>query len=547
MFESLATQFQKKAVGRLIHNTKRVLGWEKLIEDISNVLWNKSYAKNPQGERVLIFTYKWWAPHLAAEAVIGKALELRGARATFFVCDHPKQACDNFRMERNRYLTCAQCLFSLDSFLEATQFDTVTVNQYRRPEDDQRIADVVKSDDLDVLRKLKFDGISVGVAAESSTLRYLRINSLFTKPEESRPVLKMYLKNALETYFVCKRMFESKMFDRILLQCGKSCTESVMVELATRFGIPYVTYDFGHILGTMMFSVNESISDTNIIHLWNAWRNRSLNERENRQLDQYMNDRRYGRHSIINQWPDPKFVEQPFNVAETHAKGGRVYVLFSNVAWDTAASGIPAAFPSMFDWLEETIRFFEKREQDQLIIRIHPAEVQMKGTARDRVDDFIHKRFPNLPPNIRVVAPEDKLSSYSIIPIADIILIYTTTIGMESAILGKAVITAAQTHYANHGFTIDSRSREDYFSALVDLKRLSEFNNNASIVALARKYAYLFFFKQMLPFPYVEFEGPKYLPRLRLKEWDDLAPGRDPHLDSICDGILHLKPIFVTE
>jgi hypothetical protein len=220
---------------------------------------------------------------------------------------------------------------------------------------------------------------------------------------------------------------------------------------------------------------------------------------------------------------------------------------FRDVAWDTAASGIRAAFPSMFDWLEETIHFFEKREQDLLIIRVHPAEIQMKGTARDRVDDFIRKRFPSLPPHIRIVPPEDKLSSYSIIPIADVILIYTSTIGLESAILGKTVITAAQTHYADHGFTIDCRSLEEYSSALVDSKRLAEFNANAAVVALARKYAYLFFFKQMVPFPYVTFEGPKYLPRLKLNELDDLAPGRDPHLDAICEGILRLKPIFVAE
>ena len=57
-------------------------------------------------------------------------------------------------------------------------------------------------------------------------------------------------------------------------------------------------------------------------------------------------------------------------------------------------------------------------------------------------------------------------------------------------------------------------------------------------VTRARKYAYHFFFRRMIPISCI---GPaKGWPpyEIHLKSLDELLPGRDPGLETICDGIL---------
>ena len=50
--------------------------------------------------------------------------------------------------------------------------------------------------------------------------------------------------------------------------------------------------------------------------------------------------------------------------------------------WDAQLHYPANAFPSMLDWVLQTIRYFASRPDLQLLIRVHPAEI--RGTARSR-------------------------------------------------------------------------------------------------------------------------------------------------------------------
>jgi hypothetical protein len=58
----------------------------------------------------------------------------------------------------------------------------------------------------------------------------------------------------------------------------------------------------------------------------------------------------------------------------------------------------------------------------------------------------------------------------------------------------------------------------------------------------ARKYAYHFFFRRMIPIDQVEPTGGQPQFRLNLRTVDELGPGRGAGLDVICDGILRGTP-----
>jgi len=71
------------------------------------------------------------------------------------------------------------------------------------------------------------------------------------------------------------------------------------------------------------------------------------------------------------------------------------------------------------------------------------------------------------------------------------------------AMRGIPVIVAGKTHYRNRGFTHDPNTWVDYFKLLNRLLTcLRECRLQEDQVNLAWKYAYLFFFKYPLPFPW---------------------------------------------
>jgi capsule polysaccharide export protein KpsC/LpsZ len=122
------------------------------------------------------------------------------------------------------------------------------------------------------------------------------------------------------------------------------------------------------------------------------------------------------------------------------------------------------------------------------------------------------------------------------------VLVYTSTMGMEAALLGLRVIVAGQTHYRGKGFTDDPSSHEEFFELL---SHALEVDLDLSCrVELARRYAHSFFARSMLPFGLVS-EPVVNQPRYDFDALSDLLPGKDEILDKIGNGILKQSSFYL--
>ena len=123
----------------------------------------------------------------------------------------------------------------------------------------------------------------------------------------------------------------------------------------------------------------------------------------------------------------------------------------------------------------------------------------------------------------------------------DGVIIYGTKTGVELTSLGIPVIVAGEAWIRNKGVTTDATSAEDYFRILDRLpfgQRMS-----ADMITRARKYAYHFFFRRMIPVTRVAPTGlkdPQF--HIDVSRLEDLLPERDLGLDIICNGILKGTP-----
>ncbi len=107
--------------------------------------------------------------------------------------------------------------------------------------------------------------------------------------------------------------------------------------------------------------------------------------------------------------------------------------------------------------------------------------------------------------------------------------------------IGVPMIVAGEAWVRGKGYAIDVSSPQDYFRILDELP-LSE-PMTAERRDLADRYAYHFFFRRMIPLPFIRVWKTGHF-RAEIKGKDDLAPGRWPGLDTICNGILTGSPFI---
>jgi hypothetical protein len=177
-----------------------------------------------------------------------------------------------------------------------------------------------------------------------------------------------------------------------------------------------------------------------------------------------------------------------------------VVLLATNVLGDSLTLGRQLFSHNMAEWISRTVQYFAGVTDYQLVIRIHPGEALTHGQS---MADVVHQLLPQLPEHIHLIDAENKTNTYDLIEIADLGLVYTTTVGLEMAMSGLPVIVSGQTHYRNRGFTYDPDSWVSYLKLL---KKLLDdpkaYRLEKSQVEKAWSYAYHFFFVFPRPFPW---------------------------------------------
>jgi len=222
-----------------------------------------------------------------------------------------------------------------------------------------------------------------------------------------------------------------------------------------------------------------------------------------------------------------------------------IVTLFTNIFWDSQLYYRFKVFPDMLVWLFETIRFYEKRTDLQLVVRLHPAEMRSVWPTNQPIYPEIQKEFPALPANVKIVKPESKVSSYALGAMSRVALIYGARVGVELVMLGTPVIVAGEAFMRGKGFSYDPTTVEAYFSLLAqgaDLPAPTEEQR-----AQARKWYYHYFFRLMMPYPFYEGErgaNGHVRGRLTFESLRDLLPGKSAVLDRICEGIVDRRVPF---
>jgi Capsule polysaccharide biosynthesis protein len=509
--------------------------------------WDEARARARGGPRVLIATGVGGnANAVTLESLLAVALTLRGAEVHVLLCDRLLPACelaeatwfpDHRRFVRAGPQTslCHVCFAPARRAYAPLGLPVHLYGDLVTRAEQAEVDDLASGMRGVQMERYVCDGVAIGEHARAGAMRFYARGALDGEPH-AEAVLRRYFRAALLTSLAARRLFAATPFESVVSQHGIYVPQGVLGETARQAGVRVVNWNVAYRRRRFIFSHGDTYHRTIMTEPTATWEHLEWTPRLEGEVMAYLDSRRHGGRDWI--W----FHERPLeDVAEIAARLGVDFSrpcigMLTNVVWDAQIHYPQNAFPSMLDWTLQTIAYFEKRPELQLLVRAHPAEVRGTLPSRQPILAEIRRHFPTLPRNVFLIGPKDPISTYAAMLQCDAVLIYGTKTGVELSSQGIPVIVAGEAWLRGKGVTLDASSPEDYFRLLDELprgRRLPE-----AVVRRARTYAYHFFFRRMIPLEFVRpLDG--WLPyRLELERIEHCAPGRSVGLDVICDGIL---------
>jgi len=440
--------------------------------------------KSAQGKKVFVFaTLHYWIEHAA---LLSSALAALGHKVTLGYLPYAEwqSPINRFDLRRqNAYAT--KVLSQAESLFESVSFLTTRSLFTRVPDE---LVEIVKEVSLyDTQYTLQVEDVDL-----NDDLYKLRLER---NSEIARAVLG-YLK--------------SNRPDVVIVPNGTIQELGVVYRVARYLQIPVVTYEFSDQRQRVWLAQNGEVMRQETDKLWQAREGRSLSEEQFERMRELFMARQRGAlwENFARLWQDTPAEGGEKARAALGLDSRPVVLLATNVLGDSLTLGRQVFSQSMAEWISRTVQYFAGRPDVQFVIRVHPGEVLTHGRSMAEV---VREVLPTLPEHIRLIGPKDKVNTYDLIEVADLGLVYTTTVGLEMAMCGLPVIVTGQTHYRGRGFTYDPDSWVAYFKQLGQiLASPSAYRLSRAQVENSWEYAYRFFFEYPRPFPW-------HLVRL----WDD--------------------------
>lgn len=541
---------KREVASRSVH--KNFPDWAALL-GTESPLPNKSKRSARLPKVLLATSIGGDAPSATIESLLGVALALRGAVPEVLLCDSALPAClrgnvNNYPDEaefvragpKERY--CQGCFENSEGSFSSAEIAVHRYSNFISEKDRKTAAAISAETPFEEIANFHLEGMSVGEHAAAGALRFFARGTLEGEPN-GEVVLRRFFEAALLTTYAINALFEREKYDVVVFSHGIYIPLGIVGEVARKKGIRVVNWVTAYRKQRFIFSHGDTYHHTMISEPVKHWDDIPWTQSLEERTMAYLESRTQGTRDWI--WFHEKPEEEMAKIARELGldPGKPIIGLLTNVVWDAQLHFKANAFANMLDWIMETIKYFAERIELQLVIRVHPAEIRGTVKSRQRVMDEISKRFGTLPPNIFVIGPESPISTYAAMEACDSVIIYGTKTGVELIARGIPVIVAGEAWVRNKGLTSDANTQEEYFEILDRLpfgKRLAR-----ESVSRARKYAYHFFFRRMIPLPMViPNEGfPPF--KVSLKNGvSDLMPGSSLGLDVICQGILEGKPFI---
>lgn len=551
-------KFVPKKIKTILKNNFRIgpyPNWKAILKK-DNELWNERLAASKSGKRVLFATST--GGHRSGnitESALAASLIYRGVEADVLLCDRALPGCVlaeyQYVQEKNikKFITdgpagvglCEGCFTCADRM-----FKDIGVNIFyysKLVTSDQKNEALTISRDVlyKDIESYKYKNYNIGEHAMSGALRFLCIGELEGQ-SYAEEILRSYFYASLLTMFATEEIINKYNYECIVFFHGIYVPHGIIGEVARKNNVRVVNWNTAYRQKRFIFTHDDTYHQTMQHEPVSNWEDIDWTDDLEDQIMSYLESRESGSRDWqqFNENANPSLDAAIKEIGIDFSKP--TIGLLPNVVWDAQLHYKSNSFKNLIEWTIQTIEYFIKRPDLQLLLRIHPAEIKRYSKSRQPLSAEIEKVFDELPPNIFIVTADSKVSTYTIMDQCNSVLIYGTKTGVELTSRGIPVVVAGEAWIRNKGFTHDATTPEEYFKILDKLPLESRMSDKK--VARARKFAYHFFYRRGIYLPFMEKSKDSMTFSLGVSSVKDLGPNKSIGLDVICDGILENKPFI---
>lgn len=474
--------------------------------------------------RILIGpSFSLWEPCQVLDRIIALGLELRGCEIIPVYCDSMQEAeCNcvggNWGGGDDWRKNCKKCRQASEKMWLPYAKKLVKLSQYVNGEDDKTITDLLNPLSFKSLIDFSYDNIPYGKLGKDILIN----NYLVASPElvpNREHLLRTHIKNLIQLTFCYRRLLLDLKPDRVISNDSYYGMWYVLECLCKELQIPYYSH-WPVTKDRIAISANDAAMNLDFRKSWNSFSKHDLKVNDINRIENWL----IGNRGLVID------STKPFRISSADLSKASInteqptLLLAANVIWDLAALNKQIVFQDMNQWILETIRWFEKRPDYQLIIKPHPAETA-PGIPRtnETVETIVKSEHRDLPKNVILLGSDTSLTSNEIMKMKNIkgVVVHTTTVGFEFPAHGFPTITTGRSPYRGFGFTIDPVDKSEYFTSL---KNLLE-SQTVQIDSEAKE----------LAFKFIKFYHFHYYSKISVFE------GNPVHLSNDFDRIMHAE------
>jgi hypothetical protein len=179
----------------------------------------------------------------------------------------------------------------------------------------------------------------------------------------------------------------------------------------------------------------------------------------------------------------------------------KIAVVFSHVLWDANLFYGEDLFEDNGDWFVQTVKAACQNSNVNWIIKLHPAN-SWKNKRDGYTDELseislIKKHIGALPQHVKILYPDCKIKNTSLFKVIDYAITIRGTVSTELPCYGIPVFTAGTGRCYGLGFTVDSKSKEEYLDRLANIQNQEKLSEDA--ISLAKKHALTAFRRRPWP------------------------------------------------
>ncbi|MFZ5879882.1 MAG: hypothetical protein ACOY0R_10975 [Chloroflexota bacterium] len=547
MFKEFLTQRIKRGLVRRFNNLK--------VAAVARQVARRE--PEPKGAPVVFFKASTGIDDLSWNSgfhlLASWALRLRGIPVVYFACNAGMSHCvlGTNRDDPHKTPPCSSCIYQSKAIyagVETLNVERLTLNvkgqrskvKWFEFERDPQLASAIEKLSLQNLMDFVWKEIPLGPLCLPGLRWILRIHHL-SDDENTRYLLREYILSAWNVARKFADFLDQTQPRAVIVFNGQFFPEATARWVAQKRGLRVITHEVGFQPATAFFTEGEATASP--IPLPDDF---EMNAEQNAKLDAYLAKRFQGDFTMagIKFWADMQGLDESF--LQKAAGFKQIVPVFTNVIFDTSQPHANTVFEDMFDWLDLTLELIREHRDTLFVIRAHPDELRVRKASRETVAGWAESRAVETEPNVVFVGPKETLSSYELILKSKFVMVYNSTIGLEAAIMGAAVLCAGKARFTQYPIVFFPQTVEEVRRKTKEFLNADKIDVPAEFKRNGRRFLYYQLYRTSLPFG--DFLEPSVrTTQTRLKTFPLDALLQSAAVKAILEGVLKDEDFLLKE